>query len=173
VITSTVPGEGKTTVAASLAAAIAQTGRQVVVVDGDLRQPTLHLVFDLPNQAGLSDVLKGDASLCATTQHSAIDGLHVLTSGPVPADPTPMLGSPKMAAVIEQLAARYDRIIVDTPSLQTAADATILAALVDGVLLVVGRGKARAEGVQTAQSHVEDIGARSIGVVVNRAEKVG
>jgi non-specific protein-tyrosine kinase len=172
-IMSTMPGEGRSTVVASLAAAIAEMRRQVVVVDSDLRRPSLHKMFDLPNEAGLSEVLRGEATLDETLQQSEVGGVYVLTSGRLPADPAAVLGSARMATLVELLTHRFDRVLLDTPALLGAADATVLAPLVDGVLLVVRRGRARAEGVQSAQNQLADIGARSIGLVVNGAERDG
>lgn len=172
-ITSATPGEGKSTVVASLAYTIAQTGHLVVVVDGDLRRPTLHKIFELPNQIGLSSLLRGEATLDEAVQQSKIPKLYVLTSGPLPPDPAVALGSPQMAAVIEQLTQLFDRVFLDTPSLLAVADAGVLAPLVDGVVLVVGRAQARGEAVQAAHNQLADVGARSIGVVVNRADQGG
>lgn len=172
-ITSAIPGEGKSTVVASLAYTIAQTGHLVVVVDGDLRRPTLHKIFELPNQIGLSSLLRGEATMDEAVQQSKIPKLYVLTSGPLPPDPAVALGSPQMAAVIEQLTQLFDRVFLDTPSLLAVTDAGVLAPLVDGVVLVVGRAQARGEAVQAAHNQLADVGARSIGVVVNRADQGG
>jgi len=167
-VTSAIPGEGKSTVVASLAYTMAQTGHRVVVVDADLRRPTLHNIFELPNQLGLSSILREEATLDEAVQQSKFPGLYVLTSGPLPPDPAVVLGSSQVTTVIEQLTQQFDRVFVDTPSLLAVADAAVLAPLVDGVLLVVGRAQARGEAVQTAYTQLADIGARSIGIVVNR-----
>jgi len=172
-VTSATPGEGKSTVVASLAYTMAQTGHPVVVVDGDLRRPTLHKVFELSNQIGLSNILRQEATLDEAVQQSKFPGLYVLTSGPLPPDPAVVLGSSQMDAVIEQMTQRFDRVFVDTPSLLAVADATVLAPLVDGVVLVVSRAQAPAEAVQAAYNQLADVGARSIGIVVNRADQDG
>jgi capsular exopolysaccharide synthesis family protein len=170
-VTSAGPGEGKSTIAANLALAIAQSGRNVIVVDGDLRRPTLHRVFDLSNEIGLSSILKGEATLDKALQGSKTTGVQVLTSGPLPHNPAELIDSPGMAALIEQLERRCDMILLDAPSILAVTDAAVLALATDGVVLVVGRTQARREAVQAACRHLADVKARLIGVVVNRAEK--
>jgi capsular exopolysaccharide synthesis family protein len=172
-ITSAVPGEGKSTVVASLAYAMAQTERRVIVVDGNLRRPTLHKIFELPNQMGLSTVLSGETTLDEAVQQSKIPWLFVLTSGTLPSEPALALGSPRMATVIEQLTQQFDWLYLDTPSLLAVTDAALLAPLVDGVVLVVGYAQARVEAVQVAYQQLTDVGAHSIGIVVNRADQDG
>jgi capsular exopolysaccharide synthesis family protein len=168
-----VPGEGKSTVVASLAYAMAQTERRVIVVDGNLRRPTLHKIFELPNQMGLSTVLSGETTLDEAVQQSKIPWLFVLTSGTLPSEPALALGSPRMATVIEQLTQQFDWLYLDTPSLLAVTDAALLAPLVDGVVLVVGYAQARVEAVQVAYQQLTDVGAHSIGIVVNRADQDG
>jgi succinoglycan biosynthesis transport protein ExoP len=170
-ITSAEPREGKSTVVANLAFALAQSGCKVAVVDGDLRLPTLHKILGLSNQMGLSSVLNQEATLDEVMQDSEISGVWVLTSGPLPSNPAELLGSSQMTAVIEQLARRFDIVLLDTPSLLAVTDAAVLAPAVDGVMLVVGRAQARGKAVQAACQYLADVKARSIGVVVNRAER--
>jgi len=172
-VTSAEPREGKSTIAANLALAIAQSGRNVIVVDGDLRKPTLHRAFDLSNEIGLSSVLKQEATLDQAVQDSRIPGVQVLTSGPLPPNPAELIDSPGMTGLIEQLARRCDMILLDAPSILAVTDAAVLASATDGVVLVVGRTQARREAVQAACRHLADVKARLIGVVVNRAEKGG
>jgi len=197
-VTSAEPREGKSTVVANLAFSIAQSGRKVIAVDGDLRRPTLHKIFDLSNEIGLSSILrqkvapddilssfltfddlpvsgilKQEAALDKAVQDSNIPGVWVLTSGPLPPDPAELLGSPQMAALIEQLAQQFDVVLLDTPALLAVTDAAVLAPIVDGVVLVVGRAQARREAVQAACQHLADVRANSIGLVVNRAEQDG
>jgi capsular exopolysaccharide synthesis family protein len=169
-VTSAEPGEGKSTVAANLAVSIAQTGRATVVVDGDLRLPAQHRIFDLPNEVGLSSVLRRDATVAAALQASQFAGVRVITSGPTPPNPAELLGSSEMVAVLAELAGSFDVIVLDAPSLLAVADALVLARAVDGVVLVVGRAQARAETVRAAREELISARARSIGVVVNRAE---
>jgi capsular exopolysaccharide synthesis family protein len=172
-VTSAEPREGKSTVVANLAFAIAQSGRKVILVDGDLRLPTLHKIFGLSNEIGLSSVLKQEVTLDEAVQDSHISGVRVLTSGPLPLDPAELLGSSQMTALIKQLAQQFDVVLLDAPSLLAVSDAVLLASIVDGVLLIVGRAQARKEAVQAACQHLADANSRPIGFVVNRAKQDG
>lgn len=167
-ITSAEPGEGKSTILASLAVALAQSGRQVIAVDGDLRRPTLHEMFHFSNHVGLSNILTQKRTLAEVVQHTTNPEVHVLTSGPSPSNPAELLSSPQMVDLIEQLAEEFDVVLLDTPSLLAVADAAVLAPIVDGVLLVVGRVPVRGETVQAARRQLEGVRAKSIGIVVNR-----
>jgi non-specific protein-tyrosine kinase len=155
---------------ANLAFAIAQSGRRVVVVDGDLRRPALHELFGLSNEMGLSSVLKQELSLDEAVQSSRMPGVQVLTSGPLPHNPAEWLNSPQMAALIERLGHQCDMVLVDAPALLAVTDAAVLAPTVDGVLLVVERTQARREAVRAARQQLVDVKARWVGLVVNRAE---
>jgi polysaccharide biosynthesis transport protein len=170
VVASAEQGEGKSSVVANLALTIAQSKRKVVVVDGDLRRPTLHLFFGLPNDVGLSSVLKQEATLDQALQNSAFPRIQVLASGPIPYRPTDLLDSAQMTAVIRELAKRCDVVLFDAPALMPVTDAAVLAPMVDGVLLVVGRAQSRQETVQAACQQLADVKARVIGLVVNRVE---
>jgi non-specific protein-tyrosine kinase len=172
-VTSAGPGEGKSTIVANLAFAIAQAGRRTIVLDGDLRRPTLHRIFDLSNECGLSSVLKQEVSLSKAVQDSAIPGVCVLTSGPLPPNPAELLDSPRMTTLVEQLEKQFDIVLLDAPALLAVTDAAVRAPTVDGVMLVVGRAQARREAVQAACQHLADVKSRWVGVVVNRAEQDG
>jgi succinoglycan biosynthesis transport protein ExoP len=170
-VTSAEPKEGKSTIVANLAFAIAQSGRKVIVVDGDLRRPILHKIFDLSNEIGLSSILRQEVTLDEAAQDSKIPGVQVLTSGPLPPDPAELLGSPQMSALIEQLTQQFDMILLDTPAFPAVADVAVLAPSVDGVVLVVGRAQARGEAVRAARQQLTNVKARLVGVVVNRAKQ--
>jgi len=172
-VTSAEPREGKSTIVANLAFAIAQFGRTVIVVDGDMRLPTLHRIFDLSNEMGLSSLLKQEATLDEAVQDSSIPGVQVLTSGPLPPNPAELLSSPQMTDLVKQLAQQFDMVLLDAPSLLAVTDATVLTAAVDGVVLIVGRAQARREAVQAACQQLADMKAFPIGMVVNRAEQDG
>jgi non-specific protein-tyrosine kinase len=169
-VTSAGSGEGKSTIVANLAFAIAQSGRRVVVVDGDLRRPALHEMFGLSNELGLSNVLKQEVSLEEAVQSSRMPGVQVLTSGPLPHNPAEWLNSPQMAALIKRLGHQCDMVLVDAPALLAVTDAAVLAPTVDGVLLVVERAQTRREAVRAARQQLVDVKARWVGLVVNRAE---
>ena len=173
-VASAQPLEGKTTVVANLACAIAESGRQVVAVDCDLRRSSLHKMFQLSNRMGLTDALVyHEPRLNGYLIETGIENLWVLTSGPLPPQPTELLGSPAMAHLISKLRQRFDVVLLDTPAIEGVTDAAVLAPLADGVLLVVSRGKAQEEDVLAARTQLADVGARLIGVVVNRAEQDG
>lgn len=167
-VTSAQAGEGKTTTVASLAVAFGQAGHTVVAVDCDLRNPALHLAFGLPNTTGLSDVLEGTASLDTALQgHPTIGGLAVLTSGHRPAHPTELVTPGRLKELLGQLAARFQLVLFDGPAL-SVADALILAAELDGVILVVGRGQARVEAVAVAREQLATLRPQPLWIVDNQ-----
>jgi non-specific protein-tyrosine kinase len=168
-VTSAEPGEGKSTVVANLAVSIAQSGRRVIAVDADLRRPSLHKIFDMSNEIGLSNVLT--EAIAANDIASSL--LTVLASGPRPSNPTELLGSTRMLDLLKQLMQRFDVVLLDTPSLVSAGDAAVLAPMVDAVLLVIGRGQARREAVHAACQQLVAVKARSVHLIVNRAEADG
>jgi polysaccharide biosynthesis transport protein len=171
-VTSAEQGEGKTTILANLARAMAQAGRQVVVVDANLRAPSLHRVFDLPPSGGLSSVLANKIELDRALQRTKTAGVWAVTSGPLPVNPAEMLDSTQMASVIDQLAKQFDLVLLDGPSFLEVTDAALLAPVVDGVLLVVARSRSREESVRAARQQLDDLEARLIGVIVTRSERV-
>jgi polysaccharide biosynthesis transport protein len=176
VVTSGEPREGKSTVTANLAAAMADAGYHVVVVDADLRRPVQHEIFNVSNELGLSDLLMSDANLSAGLQESGVPGIHLLSSGSLAQEQKThavyrLLSSAKMQAILSRLAEMYDITLIDTPALLPLADATGLVSnrLAD-VLLVVGSGQAHQEDVERVERQLKGIGANCIGVVVNRAQ---
>jgi len=172
-ITSAEPGAGKSTVLVNLAAAMTQAGRKVVVVDGDFRHPCLHEVFDLPNELGLSSVLRDLSRLDAALQPTKMRGVRVLTSGPSPPNSAELLGLPKMRLLIEELAKEADVVMLDSPPILAVADAVVLAPVVDGVLVVAAQGQATGKSVQRALQQVERVKGRTLGVVFNKANGDG
>jgi capsular exopolysaccharide synthesis family protein len=172
-VTSAEPQEGKSAVAANLAFTVSQSGRTVVLVDAHLRLPTLHKIFELSNRVGLSSVLNDKMSLEDAIQETGYPRISVLTSGPLPEGPAEMLSSPQMTVLIQQLAERYDMVLLDTPAILAVTDAAVLARDVDGVVLVVERAQARQETVQAARQQLADVRAHMIGLVVNRAGEDG
>ncbi|MDF5718826.1 MAG: polysaccharide biosynthesis tyrosine autokinase [Rhizonema sp. NSF051] len=166
VITSSVPTEGKSTVAANLATAMAQMERKVLLVDGDLHRPLQHQIWDLPSNQGLSNVIVGQSHV-RTAIKQVMDNLYVLTSGVVPPNPASLLDSKRMAALINTFAANYDFVIIDTPSLTVAADAATLGQMADGVLLVVRPGVVDSVNATFARELLEKSGQNVLGQVVN------
>ena len=170
-VTSAQPSEGKSTTVANLALAIAQAGRRVIVVDGDLRKPTMHRVFRVGNSVGLSNVLTREVALDEAIQYSMIPGVQVLAAGPASPNPAELLGLPEMSEAIEELSKQFDFVLIDAPSLQTVADAAVLSLIVDRVVVVVARGVVRQETVDSALDELASVHCKPMGVVVSRAER--
>ncbi|MBI1802724.1 MAG: polysaccharide biosynthesis tyrosine autokinase [Chloroflexi bacterium] len=169
-VTSAGPGEGKSTLAANLAVAMAQAGHHTVLVDADLRRPSLHRLFDITDQAGLTNGLVTDSvvALNGNLHVSPIENLRILTSGPRPPNPAELLGSKRMHNLLEALKQESDMIIIDSPPALAVADASILASKVDGVILVVESGATRRGLAQKAKAQLEQVGAHMLGVAVNK-----
>ena len=171
VVTSAGVGEGKSTTLANLAVVSAQAGRNVVLVDSDLRRPTLHQVFGLDNETGLTTVILDEKALAAPPlQESGIEGLSVLTSGSQPPNPAELMGSKRMDELIAVLAERADQVFFDSPPVVAVTDAAVLATKVDGVLLVVGAGKTRREQARSAVRRLQQINARLVGTVLTNVQ---
>jgi polysaccharide biosynthesis transport protein len=168
-VTSSMPGEGKSITSANLAVVFAQAGRRVLLVDADLRKPGVHLVFDLPNAHGLTTLLRSDeVSLDAIAQVTEQDNLRVLTTGPLPPNPAELLGSQRMRTILERLKAGFDLVIFDSPPLQAVTDSAILSSFVDGTLFVIDAGRSRRRTVILGRETLGKAGAKVLGVVLNR-----
>ncbi len=168
-VTSSMPGEGKTVTASNLAVVFAQAGRRVLLVDADLRKPTVHRLFSLPNVHGLTTMLRSDAvAVDAVTHFTEQANLRVLTSGPLPPNPAELLGSHRMEEVLGLLQQHADLVIFDSPPLQAVADSAILSSQMSGTLLVIDVGRSRRRVVRAARETLARAGANVFGVVLNR-----
>lgn len=167
-VTSTVPGEGKSLTVSNLAVAMALDGRTVIAVDTDLRRPTLHEKFDCEPRPGLTNVLVGNTSLDEALQETAIPGLRVLATGPLPPNPAELLNSPAMRNLHAQLRERADVVIYDSPPFLASADAQVLSADVDGVLYVVQFGEARKSAIRHSNDLMAQAHANVLGLVFNK-----
>ncbi len=165
-VTSSLPKEGKSTVAANLAMAMTQTENSVLLVDGDLHRPSQHLIWTLPNQQGLSNVIMGEMEVMKAIKKVS-NNLYVLTSGVIPFSPASILDSKRMASLMDSFAAYYDYVIIDAPSLNLAVDAGILGQMADGVLLVVRPGVVDYKNAAAACELLLKSGQNVLGQVVN------
>jgi capsular exopolysaccharide synthesis family protein len=171
-VTSSGPSEGKSTTAANLAVVMAQTGKRVIAVDADLRRPVLHRVFGVPNNTGITTaLLAGDnMSLEGHLRPTKVENLSLLTSGPIPPNPSEILGSHRMASLIESLTQLADIVIFDSPPVLAVTDAAVLGRQVDGVVLVVDARQTREQVLARAVSELQNTGANLLGVVLNRLD---
>lgn len=172
VVTSSGPSEGKSTTSANLAIVFANAGSKVLLVDADLRKPSVAISFRLPNATGLSNLLTNrEASIDRYYQTSSVDNLYVMTSGPKPPNPSELLGSQRMLDIMNVMSEEFDVIIFDMPPVATVTDAQILAAHMDGTLLVVRERKTKKQDVIKAKELLTRAKANILGVIYNGKKK--
>lgn len=169
-VTSAAPSEGKTTVACSIAIALAQGGQRVCMIDCDLRRPRLHRIFDRAGSSGVTNVLVGDASLDDVIKPTLVDNLWSVPAGPTPPNPADMLQSARFRALLDDLASRFDRVIIDSPPAVAVTDAAIISTLCDGVVFVVRAFKTSKTLSMQGLRALRDIGAPLVGVVLNAVD---
>lgn len=170
VVTSSEPGEGKSTTAGNLALSLSQGDKKVILIDCDLRKPSIHKKFKLSNRVGLSDVIVGKESV-TNVGHKYNNNLTVLTSGKIPPNPAEMLGSKAMTALIDALKKVFDYVILDTPPVQAVTDAQILSAKADGTILVVRAERTKKDSVHNSIGLLRKVNANIIGTVLNGLEE--
>lgn len=167
-VTSPAPDEGKSTTLANLGVINAQAGKRIILLDGDLRRPRLHELFGLSNNTGVTTaILNPEAPL--PLQNTTVPNLRVMTSGPLPPNPADLLASARMKALLDHLVTEADLVLLDAPPVIVVTDAVVLAAKVDGVLLVVSAGQTRREHAQRARDLLAKVNARLIGAVLTNA----
>jgi non-specific protein-tyrosine kinase len=171
VVTSAAPGEDKSIALANLAVATAQGDQRVILVDADLRHPSLHELFGVPNERGLATLLEGQDVLSAPplTTVANMDRLQLLTSGPAPLDPAARLGSKRMEQVLAALQKQADLVLIDAPPVLAATDATALGMKADGVLLIVQAGHTSREHLAQAKVRLDQARVRIVGVALTHA----
>jgi len=170
-ITSAGPGAGKSITAANLAVVYAQQGLKTLLIDADLRKPTVHYTFRLNNLTGLSNVLVGSSTLENAVERVDVDYLDVLSCGPIPPNPAELLASKRMEEILYQASKLYDMVIFDTPPALAVADAKILANIVDGSLVVVRSKITKIEEAERTIELIKDSKARLLGTILNDREK--
>ncbi len=166
-ITSSGPGEGKSTTTANLAIAMSLQGTRTIIVDADLRRPVGHRIFNVEKNRGLTNVLVGNLKLEDAVQPTAIQNLDILTSGILPPNPAELLGSERMRQLLEMLKSKYDTVLLDTPPLIAVTDAAVLSKEVDGVLLVVSSGRTHRAALSRGSDLLRNVNANILGVVLN------
>jgi capsular exopolysaccharide synthesis family protein len=172
IVTSAAPNENKSTVLANLAVTMAQSERRTILVDADLRRPSLHEIFGVGNDWGLTTMIVEETTLDnPPLVDVGVDSLWLVPSGPLPPNPADILGSRKMEQVIAALKARADVILFDAPPIVSVTDAAVLGTKVDGVLLVVCAGRTRREHAQRAKELLERVHVRIVGAVLNDAPR--
>ncbi len=167
-LTSSVPGEGKSTTATNLAIALSQAGQTVCLVDADLRRPMVHDYLGLDRNAGLTTALVGAAEVNDLLQPWGDDNLYVLTSGQIPPNPSELLGSEQMRSLIEKLESVFDTVIIDSPPLLPVTDAAVLAQYVGGVVIVISSQQVKITELKKSFIAMEMVGANILGVILNR-----
>jgi capsular exopolysaccharide synthesis family protein len=169
-ITSSLPSEGKTTTATNTSIILAQTGARVLMIDADMRRPRMHSVFGIENEHGLSTLLASglsDSDITQAIQQDEKTKVFLLPSGPIPPNPSELIGSEQMASLMKMLENRFTHVVVDSPPIASFTDGVLIASLVDGVILVVHAGKSSRQVVRRSRQLLQEIGAKVFGAVLN------
>lgn len=169
--TSTAPGEGKSTTAANMAVVFAQQGKKVLLVDADLRKPTIHYTFNTMNIYGLTSVLTKQSTLEDAVENVGVENLSILTSGPIPPNPAEMLSSKTFEKFLENVKEQYDLVIFDTPPILAVTDGQIIANKCDGTILVVSAGKTEKQQAQRAKELLEKAKGKLLGAILNNKKQ--
>lgn len=167
-VVATNPGEGCSNLAANLAVVFSQLGERTLLIDGNLRTPRQHLIFNLGNRAGLSEILAGRADIEAIVRIPQLRELSVLTAGAMPPNPTELIGRGKLDALLQSLAGQYDVILIDTPPANLSGDAQNIASLAGGALLVARKGHAKLREIEFLKTALNGAGTPIVGAAMNQ-----
>lgn len=171
-VTSLAPSAGKSTISANLAATFAAQGKKVLLVDTDMRKPTIHKIFKLRNTEGLSTLITTkEASVFDYVEKVEFENIYILTSGATPPNPAELISSKRMEQLIEEMEQAFDLVIFDTPPVLAVADSQIMAGKVDGTLFVIRKGKDKKEQIQIAAERMDSVKANVLGAIYNRVEQ--
>ncbi|GMQ56970.1 CpsD/CapB family tyrosine-protein kinase [Vallitalea sediminicola] len=171
VVTSSNPGEGKTTTMANLAITMSQAGQKVLLVECDLRKPRVHKTFGIDNNQGLVNIIVEKKPVKDIIHNlESIPNLDIITAGPIPPDPTELLESSIMKELVNKFREEYDVVLFDAPPVCSVTDAAILSSLVDGVILVIASGETNIESAKLAKKLLEKVNASILGVVLSKAD---
>lgn len=167
-VTSCIPNEGKSMTAANLAVVLTQAGKSVLLIDCDMRNPTVHKNFNLSNKVGLSSCISMGTALSDAVQKTSIEGLYALTGGVIPPNPSELLGSEQMKNVLQRAKEQYDYVLIDTPPVMPVTDALIVGRFVDGMILVIASAEVKVEMARDVKNQLVNAGANILGVVLNK-----
>ncbi|WP_234028533.1 CpsD/CapB family tyrosine-protein kinase [Lentibacillus sp. Marseille-P4043] len=167
IITSPDKGEGKSTVTANLAVSMAQQNERILLIDANLREPTMHDIFKIPNNVGLTNILSGNASMESAIQRTWISNLELLTSGTTLTNPAEVLGNTRIADLLNTTANTYDKVLIDSPPVLTSTETRVLANHCDGVVMVLNRGKTALENTVESRRVLELARAKIVGAIMN------
>lgn len=167
-LTSCTPNEGKSTTIANLAVVLTQAGKSVLLIDCDMRNPTVHKNFNLSNKVGLSSCISMGTALSDAVQKTSIEGLYALTGGVIPPNPSELLGSEQMKNVLQRAKEQYDYVLIDTPPVVPVTDALIVSRFVDGMILVIASAEVKVEMARDVKNQLVNAGANILGVVLNK-----
>ncbi|MFC5446789.1 CpsD/CapB family tyrosine-protein kinase [Paenibacillus aestuarii] len=170
-VTSAEPGEGKSTTLTNLAVAYAQSDKKVLIVDADLRKPTMHHTFRVSNRYGMTSLLTNQAAIHEVLQETFVPNLSIITSGAIPPNPSEILASKKMVSILDELKEQFDIILIDAPPAIAVTDAQIVATRADGVILVVDAERNKRDLALKAKQNLENVRARILGVVLNNVDR--
>lgn len=167
-VTSCIPNDGKSMTAANLAVVLTQAGKSVLLLDCDMRNPTVHKNFNLSNKVGLSSCISMGTALSDAVQKTSIEGLYALTGGVIPPNPSELLGSEQMKNVLQRAKEQYDYVLIDTPPVMPVTDALIVSRFVDGMILVIASAEIKVEMARDVKNQLVNAGANILGVVLNK-----